>query len=122
MPDVFSFLAMIRATGKLLLREARMERTIHWREGEVVFATSNSSEHSLGQFLLRNGKITQEQYEESAQRVGPNLRHGKVLVQMGVISPNDLWWGVKNQALEILYSLFHWTEGTFSFVETEEIA
>ena len=118
MPDVFSFLAMIRATGKLLLRQARMERTIHWREGEVVFATSNSPEHTLGQFLLRNGKITQEQYEESAIRVGPNQRHGKVLVQMGAISPNELWWGVKNQTLEIIYSLFSWTDGSFSFAET----
>ena len=90
MPDVFSFLAMIRATGKLLLQQAQMERTIHWKEGEVVFATSNSPEHTLGQFLLRNGRITQEQYEESAIRVGPNQRHGKVLVQMGAISPNEL--------------------------------
>src|SRR5207248_9381700 len=119
-PDLFSFLAMIRVTGKLILRQAKMERAIHWKEGEVVFATSNSPEHTLGQFLLRNGKITQEQYDESAQRVGPNMRHGKALVQMGAISPNDLWWGLKNQALEIIYSLFTWSEGSFSFVEMGE--
>ncbi|HEX9406887.1 MAG TPA: DUF4388 domain-containing protein, partial [Thermoanaerobaculia bacterium] len=33
---------------------------------------------------------------------------------------NDLWWGIKNQALEIIYSLFTWTEGSFSFVEAGE--
>jgi hypothetical protein len=118
--DVLNFVGMIRGTGKLLIRHQRLERTIHWKDGEIIFASSNSSEHSLGNFLLRNGKITQEQYEESAKRVGPNMRHGKVLVQMGAISPNDLWWGVKNQALEIVYSLFTWSEGSFQLVESAE--
>jgi Domain of unknown function (DUF4388) len=113
LPDVLSFLAMIRGTGKLLLRQAPMERSIHWKDGEIVFASSNSPEHSLGMFLLSNGKITQSQYEETKRRVTAHLRHGKLLVQMGALSPKDLWWGVKNQALEIIYSLFSWKEGTF---------
>ncbi len=115
LPDVLSFLAMIRGTGKLLLQQDRMERSIHWKDGEIVFASSSSPEHSLGMFLLRNGKITQEQYEESKRRVTATTRHGKLLVQMGAISPKDLWWGVKNQALEIIYSLFSWKEGLFVF-------
>jgi hypothetical protein len=118
--DVLSFMAMIRATGKLVLRQGRLERTLHWIEGEMTFASSNSPEQSLGQFLLRNGKINNVQYEESTLRVGPHVRHGKALVQMGAISPNDLWWGLKNQALEIMYSLFTWKEGSFSFVEAAE--
>ena len=121
-PDVVNFLGLIRASGKLVVRQSRIERTIHWKDGEIVFASSNSPEHSLGHFLLCNGKITQQQYDESAKRVGPNMRHGKVLVQMGAISPNDLWWGVKNQALEIIYSLFSWNEGTFTLMDAEEMA
>src|SRR5712692_7795367 len=109
--DVLSFVSMIRGNGKLVLRQGRLERTLHWKDGEITFASSNSHEQSLGMFLLRNGKITQEQYEESKRRVGPNVRHGKALVQMGAISPNDLWWGLKNQALETIYSLFTWSEG-----------
>lgn len=123
LPDVLSFIAMIRATGKLSLRSGQLDRTIIWKDGEIVFANSNSPEHSLGQFLLRNGKINQAQYDESKRRVTPTMRHGKVLVQMGAISPKDLWWGVKNQVLEIIYSLFTWKEGTFGFYESvEEIA
>lgn len=120
--DVLSFVSMIRGSGKLSLKQGRLERTLHWLDGEIIFATSNSPDHTLGQFLLRNGKITQEQYDESAQRVGPHMRHGKALVQMGAISPNDLWWGLKNQALEIIYSLFAWNEGSFTFQETGEEA
>jgi len=123
LPDVLSFIAMIRANGKLTLTQGELDRTIVWKDGEIVFANSNSPEHSLGMFLLRNGKINQAQYEESKRRVTPQMRHGKVLVQMGALSPKDLWWGVKNQVLEIIYSLFTWKEGTFGFFESvEEIA
>ena len=123
LPDVLSFVAMIRESGKLVVRRDELERTIHWNNGEIVFASSSSPEHSLGQFLLRNGKITQAQYEESKRRVSPQLRHGKILVQMGAISPKDLWWGVKNQVLEIMYSLFGWKEGQFALYDaTDELA
>jgi hypothetical protein len=120
LPDVLSFIAMIRGSGKLVLRQGPHERTIHWKEGEIVFASSNSNEHSLGQFLLRNGKITPKQYEESKRRVTAQTRHGKLLVQMGAISPKDLWWGVKNQSLDILYSLFGWQSGAFVFSDSTE--
>jgi len=120
LPDVLSFLSMIRGTGKLVLEHERMERSIYWKDGEIVFASSNSPEHSLGMFLLRNGKITQQQYDESKRRVTATTRHGKLLVQMGAISPKDLWWGVKNQALEIIYSLFSWKDGSFVFGDTAD--
>jgi len=120
LPDVLSFIAMIRRTGKLSLRQNHLERTLLWKDGDIVFASSSSPEHSLGQFLLRNGKITQQQYEDTRRRVTANTRHGKLLVQMGAISPKDLWWAVKNQALEIIYSLFTWREGTFGFYESTE--
>jgi len=120
LPDVLSFVSMIRRSGRLLLKRGPLERTLVWKEGDIVFASSNSPEDSLGQFLLRNGKITQQQYEDSKRRVTATMRHGKLLVQMGAISPKDLWWGVKNQALEIIYSLFSWNEGSFEFCETAE--
>ena len=120
LPDVLSFVSMIRRSGKLVLHNGDLERTLVWKDGDIVFATSNSPEDSLGQFLLRNGKITQQQYEDSKRRVTATTRHGKLLVQMGAISPKDLWWGVKNQALEIIYSLFSWSAGSFEFSETVE--
>lgn len=120
LPDVLGFVSMVRGTGKLALCQGDLERTIIWKDGEIVFAQSNSSDHTLGKFLLQNGKITQAQYEESRQKITATMRHGKVLVQMGAISPKDLWWGVKNQALEIIYSLFNWDTGRFSFYESSE--
>ena len=118
LPDLFAFIAMIRATGKLLLRQQAEEKTVYWKDGEIVFASSNSPEETLGRFLLNQGKITQQQYEESKARLQPGMRHGKLLVQLGYISPKDLWWGVKNQVTEILYGLFTWKAGAFHFFES----
>ena len=120
LPDVLSFVSMIRGQGRLVLKQRDMERTLLWKEGDIIFAQSNSLEHTLGKFLLRNGKITPDQYDESRRKVTATTRHGKVLVQMGAISPKDLWWGVKNQVLEIIYSLFSWKEGEFAFYATED--
>ncbi len=120
LPDVLSFISMIRHSGRLVLRLRELERSILWKDGEIAFATSNSKEHSLGEFLLANGKITPAQFAESKRRVTPALRHGKVLVMMGALSPKDLWWGVKQQVLEIIYSLFAWKEGRFFFCELSE--
>ena len=119
-PDVLTMVSMLRKPGKLVIRHENAERTIFWNQSEVVFATSNSTEHSLGKFLVRNGKITEEQYSESLSHLEADMRHGKLLVQMGFISPKDLWWGVKTQVLEIIYSLFLWDAGQFSFVESVE--
>ena len=120
LPDVLTFVSLIRRSGKLVVRNGPAERSIYWNEGEIAFATSNSPEHTLGQFLLRNGKITLNQHQESLRRLTPEMRAGKLLVQMGAISPKDLWWGVKNQVLEIIYSLFVWNDGYFIFIDTYE--
>jgi hypothetical protein len=118
LPDLLSFVAMIRATGKLIIKLQELEKTVYWKDGEIVFASSNSPDETLGRFLLNQGKLTQQQYEESKARLQPGMRHGKLLVQMGYISPKDLWWGVKNQVTEILYGLFTWKAGSFHFFES----
>lgn len=119
-PDVLSFISMIRSSGELVFRQGDLAQNLHWKEGELVFAHSNSKEHSLGEFLLRNGKVTPEQLEESRKHLEPGVRHGKLLVQLGFLSPKDLWWGVKEQVLEIVFSLFSWNEGKFEFFANEE--
>jgi len=118
LPDLFSFVSMIQGTGKLILRQIHLEKTVYWNEGEIVFASSNSPDETLGKFLLHHGKISQEQYEESKRRLQAGMRHGKLLVQMGFLSPKDLWWGVKAQVMEILYGLFGWKSGSFHFYES----
>ena len=117
--DIFSLLGMSKKTGVLKLTRGAETRSLHWEQGEIVFARSNSVRDSLGNFLVRKGIITPEQNAVSASKIDETTRHGKVLVRMGFITADQLLWAVKQQVLEIVYSLFHWRSGFFEFVEGE---
>jgi uncharacterized protein DUF4388 len=117
--DIFSLLGMSKKSGVLKLTRGAETRSLHWEQGEIVFARSNSVRDSLGNFLVRKGIITPEQNAVSASKIDETTRHGKVLVRMGFITADQLLWAVKQQVLEIVYSLFHWRSGFFEFVEGE---
>lgn len=122
LPDVLTFLNMIKKTGRADFYREQTQKSIYWKAGDIVFATSTSEEDSLGKFLLRNARITRQQYEDSQRQLKPGQKHGKILVKMGLISPKDLWWGVQGQILDIIYSLFTWKTGKFLFFESPEEA
>ena len=115
--DIFSMVALGKKSGALRLTRGAETRILTWQAGEIVFARSNSVRNSLGNFLVRQGIITPEQNALSAAKIDETTRHGKVLVRMGFISAEQLHWAVKQQVLEIVYSLFHWRSGMFEFVE-----
>jgi hypothetical protein len=115
--DIFTLLGMSKKAGSLRLTRGAETRTLAWENGEIVFARSNSVRASLGNFLVRKGIITPEQNAVSAAKIDETTRHGKVMVRMGFITADQLLWAVKQQVLEIIYSLFHWRTGFFEFVE-----
>src|SRR5262245_11016041 len=115
--DVISMLNLSRKTGVLRCTRGAETRNVFWEQGEIVFARSTSVRDNLGCFLVRRGLITEAQNAESARRITPDTRHGKVLVRLGFITTEQLWWAVKNQVLEIVYALFQWSTGYFEFVE-----
>lgn len=117
--DIFTLLGMAKKTGVLRLTRGAETRVLHWELGEIVFARSNSVRDSLGNFLVRKGIITPEQNAASASKIDETTRHGKVLVRMGFITADQLLWAVKQQVLEVIYSLFHWRSGFFEFIEGE---
>src|SRR5258706_5383949 len=117
LPDIFNLLGMSKKNGVLKLTRGAETRSLHWDQGEIVFARSNSVRNSLGNFLVRKGIITPEQNALSAAKIDETTRHGKVLVRMGFLTADQLHWAVKQQVLEIIYSLFHWRSGLFEFVE-----
>ncbi|MFQ5876845.1 MAG: DUF4388 domain-containing protein [Acidobacteriota bacterium] len=115
--DVINLISITKKTGVLRLSRGAESRSLHWEDGEIVFARSNSVRDSLGNFLVRKGIITPAQNAASAAKIDASTRHGKVLVRMGFITADQLLWAVKQQVLEIIYSLFHWRSGFFEFVE-----
>jgi hypothetical protein len=125
--DVRSFpmadlLSLVHAAGKsgfLLFQHESDEKAVYLSRGEVVFAESNSTADRLGAYLLRSGLISHEQLELAERRYHPATRFGKVVVELGILSPRELWNAVKGQVEEIVRSVFSYTAGWIHFWEGE---
>jgi hypothetical protein len=117
-PEILQHLDQARATGILTLVSGGARKALYMKEGHVVFASSNLPNDRLGEILIREGKITVDEYESSIRAISKGKRQGKVLVEMGALSPKDLWDGVQFQVREIVYSVFQWEEGQFHFEES----
>jgi hypothetical protein len=117
-PDILQHLRQSQATGILTLVAGGARKALYLKDGRVVFASSNLPNDRLGEILLREGKITVEEYEASIKAITKGKRQGKVLVEMGALSPKDLWEGVQFQVKEIVYTVFQWDEGQFHFEES----
>ena len=107
-------------TGTLTVKTPVFIKKIYVDKGEVIFASSTWKDDRLGEVLLKGGKINLEQYEESVRVLklsGKKL--GTILVELGYLTPKNLFWAVKYQAKEIIYSLFSLECAEYEFVEGE---
>jgi len=115
-------LSLVHAAGKsgyLLFQFGDEEKSVYLSRGEVVFSESSLSTDRLGACLLRTGLLDQAQLELAERRYHPGTRFGKVVVELGMLTPRDLWEGVKRQVEEIVRSLFSYTAGWVHFWEGE---
>ena len=117
-PDLLQQLRASGGTGILTLVAGGARKALYMKDGRVVFASSNLPNDRLGEILLREGKITVEEYDASIKAITKGKRQGKALIEMGALSPKDLWEGVQFQVKEIVYSIFNWDEGQFHFEES----
>jgi hypothetical protein len=107
-------------TGTLVVKTPSFRKTVYLMNGEAIFASSSNEDDRLGEMLIKAGKITIEQYDESVKLLmQTDKRQGTILVELGYLSQRDLFWGVKYQVKEIICSLFELENGTYAFEEGE---
>lgn len=119
LPEILQHLRLSKSTGVLTVTHGGAKKSLYIKAGRVVFASSNLPNDRLGELLLREGKITVEEYEASIKAISKGKRQGKALVEMGALSPKDLWEGVQFQVREIVYPMFQWEEGQFHFEQSQ---
>ena len=116
-PELVQHVHESRWTGTLALTCAGVGKNVHVQDGRLVFASSTSPDERLGVLLLRRGKITLRQLTEAGQDVTPGKRLGTILVEKGILPPEGLVKAVTDQAQEIIYGAFLWTEGHYRMQE-----
>ena len=110
-----------RATGLLQLDRDDVKKAVYFKRGYPIFARSNLVRESLGQMLVRQELISQQQCEEGlALSRQKKCYLGTALIELGRISPRQLHEVLKSQVMEKLLEIFSWTRGSYSFVTARD--
>jgi hypothetical protein len=117
--DILHLLHASSKSGFLFFESDQHAKSVYIHRGEVVFATSNQTFDRLGECLMRSGVVTPDQLGDALRAYQPPGQFGRVMIERGLLSPRELWDGVKLQVEEIVRSLFGYGSGSLSFWEGE---
>jgi hypothetical protein len=117
LPEILATIHRHSVPGVLECTLDGATKCVYFATGDIIFASSTDRDESLGESLLREGLITEDQLRLSSDelRRTPGRRHGTVLVQMGFLEPHELGSAVRSQVQAIVWSLFAWVSGTVTF-------
>jgi len=119
--DVFQLLDLARKSGRLSVRSAARgnEGRVYFDKGAVVHATMRDNPHTLGALLRKAGKISDRELDAAitAQREGDARLLGEILVAQGAVTRRDIEKYTRLQIENVVFDLFSWNEGTFSFAD-----
>jgi hypothetical protein len=117
LPEVLRTIHHYRVPGVVTASSGDIAKKIYLMGGNVIFATSSDLRDSLGAYLKQCALISSAELRLSVDRfdLAPGKRHGELLVEMGILTPEVLRQIVTEQVKNILYSVFSWEKGTVTF-------
>ena len=116
--DILIGINRSKKTGTLAITTGSITRKIYVLNGNKLFAASTNKNDRLGEYLLTQGKITPEAFQEASSLISQKKqRLGKILVDLGYLKDSDLYQAVQDQVEAIILSLFNIEEGFFEFKE-----
>lgn len=117
LPDVLQLLSMGKKTGCLSVGHRGSFGYIFFDKGKIVYASIVNRRDRLGDMLVKNGMISQDQLDAAvdAQIRRRDKKIGELLVEQRALTPEQLRQFLRAQIEEAVYFLFTWTEGTFNF-------
>jgi Flp pilus assembly protein TadD len=117
LPDVLQLLSMGKKTGCLSVGHRGSFGYIFFDKGRIVYASIVNRRDRLGDMLVKNGMISQEQLDKAvdAQIRRRDKKIGELLVEQRALTTEQLNQFLRVQIEEAVYFLFTWTEGTFNF-------
>jgi len=108
-------------SGDLQVRSGRMVKTAFFDHGRLVFTASNLRKDRLGEALVEDGRITEEEFNHvsALMRGERRRRFGEALVKAGVMDRYEVGTAVAQQVRRMALSLFELSDGAAIFEERE---
>ena len=115
-PKILFFLKKFKRTGALGVVNEKINKYIYVQAGQIYFVSSNQSSESLGRYMVQSEMLTVTQYNASLEKMlESGQQQGRVLLDMGVVNPHQLYEALTGHMLEKVLSVFAWETGSFSF-------
>lgn len=115
--DLVNFLHQSRRTAVLTVVGGSVRKSLYFRSGSLIAASSNLPEDRFGDVMYRKGLIERAQLNAALAQVGPGHRIGNILLAQGAITGSDLWKVLKLQIEEIVYSVLLIEAGQFTIAD-----
>jgi Domain of unknown function (DUF4388) len=120
LPDLMQWSGAGRKTGTLRLKNDSLEKMIYFQDGAIIGSSSNDPRDYLGQFILSEGLITEQQLKDAFDlQAQTKVMLGRIMVKKGLLSEAKVVEILRLKAEETIYSLFLWTEAEFEFKDNE---
>ncbi len=116
LPELLQWLGANGKTGTLEIERDKVCKTIVFEGGRVVSCSSNDPSELLGHYLVARGQVTEDLLRialDQQSTTGKQL--GMTLVEMGVLTGEELTRNLHAKAEETIFSLFEWEHGVFRF-------
>jgi len=109
--------SLAEATVELRLRRGHVDKRVFLEAGLPVDCRSNLLHETIGRFLVQQGKLDEEAYQQALQAsAARGALIGEVLVERGAIDGTGLFRALQQSLAKKLLDVFNWREGRFEVV------
>jgi len=116
LPEILYTIDRFQVAGVIEAEKDGVVKSVHIKDGRVIHAASSDLNDSLGTFLRRRGKLSEERYSETMRIRGETeRRYGEVLVEAGILAPMEVYEAIRQHLEAIVWSLFSWEQGAVLF-------
>lgn len=115
--QLLNLINLAKKTGTLVIEGPGQGARMSFRTGKLIYAQIGQEDSNLAVILRKAGKISEEQAKALRARAATasDKELGLLLINAGYANQNDILASLRNHILEIVYRLFTWVEGMFSF-------
>jgi len=104
-------------TGILYIKREHILKVLYFSRGKLIWAISNSDVDKLENILAAKGLVQMEAINNVKKQARVSDSIGKLLVEKGLITLEQLIETSKIQLKRIINSIFKWKDGGFQFVK-----
>lgn len=114
--ELLQWLGVNGRTGTLEVERDKVCKKIVFENGRIVSCSSNDPSELLGHYLVARGQVTEDLLRIALdQQAVTGKQLGMTLVEMGVLTSEELTRNLHAKVEETIFSLFEWEHGVFRY-------